>query len=49
MVKSEGFLVPPLALATSVITFRNVNEPGRGSFGFLVECEMDVPVEVSSG
>lgn len=27
MVKSEGFLVPPLVLSTFVITFRNVDDP----------------------
>jgi hypothetical protein len=27
---------------------RNVNEPGRGCIGFLVECELDVPEEVFS-
>jgi hypothetical protein len=27
VVKSEGFLVPPLVLSTFVITFRNVDDP----------------------
>ena len=30
MVKSEGFLVPPLLLSTFVMTFKNVVDPGAG-------------------
>ena len=33
MVKSEGFLVPPLVLSTLVITLKNVVAPGGGDGG----------------
>jgi len=32
IVKSEGFLVPPLVLSTLVITFKNVVDPGVGLY-----------------
>lgn len=32
MVKSEGFLVPPLVLSTLVITLKNVLDPGGGLY-----------------
>ena len=30
MVKSDGFFIPAPLFMTLVITFRNVNEPGKG-------------------
>ena len=32
IVKSEGFLVPPLVLSTLVITLKNVVDPGGGVY-----------------
>ena len=40
MVKSEGFLVPPLVLSTLVITFKNVVAPGVGVY-LLVRVHFD--------
>jgi hypothetical protein len=35
MVKSEGFLVPPLVLSTLVITLKKVVDPGGGVYLFV--------------
>jgi hypothetical protein len=35
MVKSEGFLVPPLVLSTLVTTSKNVVDPGGGVYLML--------------
>jgi hypothetical protein len=35
IVKSEGFLVPPLVLSTLVTTLRNVLDPGGGVYWFV--------------
>ena len=32
IVKSEGFLVPPIVLSTLVITLKNVVDPGGGVY-----------------
>ena len=40
IVKSEGFLVPPLVLSTLVITLKNVVDPGGGVY-WLVTVHID--------
>src|SRR5215831_2534229 len=42
MVKSEGFLVPPLVLSTLVITLKNVVDPGGGPVYLLVTVHLMV-------
>ncbi|MDQ6667445.1 MAG: hypothetical protein M3Y53_04360 [Thermoproteota archaeon] len=42
IVKSEGFLVPPLVLSTLVTTFKNVVDPGREVY-LLVTVQLTRP------